>query len=129
MSDVKRYELDDLEDFGGPTMNECPDGRWVLHDDYKALASRLDTLQFQLKNLAEHSAAFAAERNEARSRLASVSKLLDDWRYAWDSAKHVDIPEGIEQIRAVLQGPVVEKRRTDSPETNDELADKARWSE
>lgn len=47
--------------------------------------------------------------NGLESRLSAGLKLLDDWRTAWDSAKHVDIPDGVEQIRAALQGPVVER--------------------
>ena len=43
-------------------------------------ASKLGTLEIQLKNLSEHAAGFAAERNAALRRLDSLKSLAEDLR-------------------------------------------------
>lgn len=85
-------------------------GRFVLLEDYQELQSKLDAAEERALLRTEDKIELQTELDTALRRLSSVSKLLDDWRHAWDRGLHESIPAGIEQIRAAINASGVEKR-------------------
>ena len=70
---VKRFDLDDVEDTGWPSMNEWDDGHWVSYEDYQKLEADVNAI----RNLCESTIkTYTSQYNEWEKSRSSFARQI-----------------------------------------------------